>query len=312
MEDLVSSLDRQNAEDLMRPTAPATPGYQSEQLMEHTEQHAQPSVQFPDSGEPSSPREASEQASDDSDSIGVSLEETDMAVLSLEDTIRKYVPDGSELAISLEQRDTTARIFSDGFNATSNENPGFKINEFLDWAEARERPSLLVIQDANIHWSKALCAKYPDSLTPELLAGHIICFHEITSTPGETDSIESRLATLYPDAGFKVSSSDSFMSIDMDKTFTWEEHQFNLDFIFDSYHGEASTHLSKTIENCFRANGRSSRANGRSSRSDVFEKDEQNNWRRISVRLSYIRLAADYRKTGILTCSREIFADDQF
>ena len=164
MEDLASSLDRQTAEDLMRPPAPATPGYQLEQLIEHTEQHAPPSVQFSDSGEPPSPREASEQSSDDSDSIGVSLEETDMTGLSLEDTIRKYVPDGSELAISLEQRDTTARIFSDGDEYAIKEQSGFKINTFLDYAEAFKRPSLLVIQDANIHWSKALCAKYPYSL----------------------------------------------------------------------------------------------------------------------------------------------------
>lgn len=245
MEDLVSSLDRQNAEDLMRPTAPATPGYQSEQLMEHTDQHAPPSVQSSDTGEPSSPREASEQASDDSDSIGVSLEETDMTGLSLEDTIRKYVPDGSDLAISLRQRETTACIVQDGYQfATKNS----ETDELLDMAEACKRPSLLVIQDANIHWSKALRAKYPNSLTPELLAGHIIRFDKIPSTYGETYSIEGRLATLYPDARFKVSSSGSFMSVDMVDTITQEEHRFSLDFIVGSYHGEASTHLSKIIK----------------------------------------------------------------
>jgi hypothetical protein len=305
MEDLVLSLDRQNAEDLMRPTAPAAPGYQSEQLIEHTEQHAPPSVQSPDAGEPSSPREASEQASDDSDPNGVSLEETDMTGLSLEDTIRKYVPDGSDIAISLEQRQTLACYVGDGFEAASLQQSDSEINRFLDWAEARERPYLLVIQDASIHWSKALCAKYPDSLTPELLAGHIIRFDKIPPTYGEPDAIESHLEKLYHNANFTVSSSGSFMSIDMDETFTWEEHRFNLDFIVGSYHGEASAHLSKIIKD-------SSRRCKLNKRSDVFERDEQNNWRRISVRLSCIRLAADFRKTGTLTSCRDIFADDQF
>lgn len=305
MEDLVSSLDRQNAEDLMRPTAPSAPGYQLEQLMEHTEQHAPPSVQISDSGEPSSPRGGSEQASDDSDPNGVSLEETDMTGLSLEDTIRKYVPDGSELAISLEQRDTTAFLVnSDGFQCSA---PGQSsdFDKFLDWAEARERPSLLVIRDANIHWSKALCAKYPDSLTPEFLAGYIIRFDKIPETYDKPNAIKSHVEKLYHNAYFTVSSSGSFMSIDMAGEITQREDRFNLDFIVGSYHGEASKHISKTMED-------SSRRIKLNNRSDVFERDEQNNWRRISVRLLCIRLAADYRKTDTLTFSRDIFANDQF
>ena len=305
MEDLASSLDRQNAEDLMRPPAPATPGYQLEQLIEHTEQHAPPSVQFSDSGEPPSPREASEQSSDDSDSIGVSLEETDMTGSSLEDTIRKYVPDGSDLAISLEQRQTLAWQVGDGtsqFLAEQSDLDEILVSRLTtNWTS----PCLLVIQNPNIHWSKILCARFPESCSPELLAGHIIRFDKIPSTYGEIGSIESRLATLYPGAGFKVFPLDSFMSIYMDDTITQGEHRFNLDFIAGSYHGEAFTHLSKTIKADFRTYQLN-------NREDVFERDEQNNWRRISVRLSCIRLAADFRKIGTLTCCRNIFADDQF
>lgn len=93
MEDLAPSPDPQNGEDLMRPPAPATPGYQLEQLIEDAEQHAPLPVQSSDADEPSSRIEASEQASDESDPTEVSLE----------DTIRKYIPDNSDLANSLER-----------------------------------------------------------------------------------------------------------------------------------------------------------------------------------------------------------------
>ena len=142
-------------------------------------------------------------------------------------------------------------------------------------------------------------------LTPELLAGHIIRFDNIPETYDKPDAIKSHVEKLYHNAHFTVSSSGSFMSINMDDSFARQDHRFNLDFIVGSYHGEASTHLNKTLDDVFHSNKLN-------NRSDVFERDEQNNWRRISVRLSCIRLAADYRKTGTLTCSRDIFADDQF
>jgi hypothetical protein len=147
MEDLALSLDRQNAEDLMRPPAPATPGSQLEQLTGDKEQHAPPPFRVPDSDELSSLVDASELASNFSDLTGVSLEEADLTDLSFEDTIRKYIPDKSDLATSLKQRDTFACLVGDGIEWVTKEQSDLdEINRRLVWAEAHERPSLLVIQ----------------------------------------------------------------------------------------------------------------------------------------------------------------------
>jgi hypothetical protein len=234
----------------------------------------------------------------------VSLEEADLTDLSFEDTIRKYIPDKSDLAFSLEERHTWACLVGDGIEWSTEEQSNVNmIKNYLVRAEARERPSLLVIQDANIHWSKALCAKYPKALSPELLARHIIRFDKLPSTYGTLDAIKGYLWTQYPDAGFKVSSFDSFMSIRTEGTFQDEENRFNLDFIVGSYHDDASTQI--RIVDMSPSSKRIL-----TNRSDVFERDEQDDWRRISVRLSCFRLAADFRKTGALTCSDTTFTDD--
>lgn len=294
MEDLALSLDRQNAADLMRPQAPATPEHRVEQPIKDTEQYAPLPVLSPDADKPSSPIEASQQDSGFSDS----------SRLSLEDTIRKSIPDKSDLANSLGQRHTWACLIGDGIEWTTEEQSDLdEINERLNKAEARGRPSLLVIQDANIHWVKALCTKYPNSLRPELLARHIIRFDKFQFTNSIDDAIQSYLWTHYPDAGFRVTSEGRFMSISTRGMFEDEENQFNLDFIVGSYRGDASTHI----------NSVDTRRRYRRTligRSDVFEKDEQKNWRRISVRLSCFRLAADFRKTGTLTCCGKVFTDD--
>jgi hypothetical protein len=130
-------------------------------------------------------------------------------------------------------------------------------------------------------------------LSPELLAGHAIRIDKILTTCGDVNAIESYLDKLYPDAGFMVSSSGSFVSVDMKGTYQDGENRFNLNFIVGSYHGEAPQHLSIATKG-------SHFIRDLDNRSEVFERDEQNNWRRISVRLSCFRLAADFRKTGYI------------
>jgi hypothetical protein len=281
MEDPASSLDQQHAEDLMRPPAPATPGNQQEQLIEDTEQQAPLPVETSDTDEPSSPIQASVEDSGNSNPTESSLEAT----------IRKYIPDKSELAISLELRETYAYIFGNNTQGSTNVQSDLEcIDGYLTQQEAREGPSLLVIQDANIHWAKALCAKYPEALSPEILAGYLIRFDKIPSTYGKTDAIGSYLEKLYPDAGFRVDLSGGFMLVERSDTWQGLENRFNLDFVVGSYHGDTSTHLSAEALDSFSTNKPG-------TRSDVFERDEQNSWRRISVHLSCIRLAVDFRKT---------------
>lgn len=105
MDDLAPSSDQQDAEDWMYSPAPAPPGRQLEQVKEGTEQQAPSPVQQPDADEPSLPTQASAQAFDDSDSTEVSFE----------DTIRNYIPDESDLALSLQQRHTFAWIVNESW-----------------------------------------------------------------------------------------------------------------------------------------------------------------------------------------------------
>ena len=286
MEDLALSLDRQNAEDLMRPPAPALPVHQVEQLIKDTEQHAPLQGQVSDADEPSPPIQTS----------GQDLGNSDPTDSSFEHTIRKYMPENSDLAISLEERHTFACIVGDddfqkGTDAQSSLND---IKDFLALAEGLEKPALLIIQDANIHWSKALCARYPKILSPELLAAHVIHFDEIPivkSTDGKPKSIESYLDRSCPEAGFSVSWSGDFMSIGMEGILRAKKDQFNLDFVVGLHHGEASAHPGVFFE-------RSMFRRRLAKCSDVFKRDEQANWKRISGRLSYFRLASDLRKMG--------------
>lgn len=139
MEDLALSIDRQNAEEWMRPIALATPGCRPDQ--------------------PTGDTHSSEQRTQVFDQ----LSPANQPEVSFEDTIRRYVPDGSNIALSLEQRESSLWLVYEGGNAlSSNKKPDLNeiIAPFSSIGESIN-PSILGIEDINLEWCKALCARYP-------------------------------------------------------------------------------------------------------------------------------------------------------
>ena len=277
MEDLALSLDRRNAEDLMRPPAPATPGCQLDQVK---------AIQDPD--EPSSLIEACEPVPGDSDPTGVSLE----GKLSLEDTIRKYIPDDSDLALAFKKRKSRFWMVNDQeITLTDDED---LMDSFQTSSRRSKQLELLIIQDVNLDWCKALCAKYKAALDPETIMGHIVRFDKISPATDDAQAVESDLARRYPGLTFGTCSFGNFTSIKANRSadsepFATDESKFRLNLVVEASRSKAREHLSslKIIDLLFCNSP---------VRQEILELDDLNEQRRISAQVSCFRLEADFCK----------------
>jgi hypothetical protein len=196
-------------------------------------------------------------------------DDTNTAKLSMEETLRKYIPDDSELAASIKQRESKLWVVGD----SGNEWPVTDLD--LDYVKVRfmgksaEAGIILFIQDINLDWCKKLCEKYPKVLSPQILAEHVIRFDELPPTHESRQNrkdIEECLQLLYPNT--LILQSPDFMSIHMDHGST----QSNTNgFHFD-------------VENkmpCLDA---------KRFRQDVLSRDTSNTWKRISSRMTCVQL----------------------
>lgn len=140
----------------------------------------------------------------------------------------------------------------------------------------RGRPEILLVENIDLDQCKALCAKYPVTLHPMLLAKHIIRFDEINSTSDSIDAIRKDLKLRYPTAGIKVQSwGDKIMVVgarDLGYSPMVNENGCGL-------------HLDFTVETPQQSEVGPPRG-GRGFREDVFQPDKLNIWRLISVRKS--------------------------
>lgn len=278
MEDLALSLDRRNAEDLMRPPAPATPGCQLDQPIK--------AIQDPD--EPSSLIEACEPVPGDSDSTGVSLE----GKLSLEDTIRKYIPDESDLALAFKERKSRSWMVNDqGIIPTSDK---YLMDSFRTSSRRSKQLELLIIQDVNLDWCKALCAKYKAALDPEIIMGHIVRFDKISPAVDDAQAVESDLAGRYPGLRFGMCSSGNFTAFEAigpasSPSFAADGSKFRLNLVVEASRGKAREHLSEVrIKHPFFWKS--------VFRQMILKSDSLNEQRRISAWVSCLRLEADFCK----------------
>jgi hypothetical protein len=278
MEDLALSLDRRNAEDLMRPPAPATPGCQLDQLIK--------AIQDPD--EPSSLIEACEPVPGDSDPTGVSLE----GKLSLEDTIRKYIPDLSDSALATKERKSRCWMVNDQDIIPTSDK--YLIDSIRTSSRRSKRLDLLIIQDVNLDWCKALCAKYKAALDPETIMGHIVRFDKISPATDDAQAVESDLARRYPGLRFQTCSSGNFTATQANRSsysqpFAIDESNLRLNLVVEASRGKAREHLSKLrLEDQLFWD--------LSVRQEILELDDLNEQRRISAQVSCFRLEADFCK----------------
>lgn len=159
------------------------------------------------------------------------------------------------------------------------------INQRRNVSQHPGRPEILLVEDIDLDQCKALCAEYPATLHPVLLANHIIRFDEIHSTSDSVDAIRQDLKLRYPRAGITVQSSDKFMFVGA-KT---------LDDAPMADDDKRGFHLDFTVENSQRSEA-GLLIDGRDSRNDVFQLDALGNWRLISARMSCFKLATNLCK----------------
>jgi len=197
MEDLASAIDQQNAEDLLRPPALDTPEPRQEQPIEvapASEEHAQ------------SPGPCVLPVEDS----GHNNNDAGIPQMSLEDVIRRRIPDDSELGRSIRQRCSF-------FSAVSHDGtqiPGDPRYFDLDVVRSElQRKGSLIIEDINVDCGKTLCAAYPGVLHPEIMAEHIVRFDEISAVPGIEAEVVRSLESCYPDAEFKAEILGDSMTV---------------------------------------------------------------------------------------------------
>jgi hypothetical protein len=262
MEDLVTEIDEQNKDDWTSPPPRlAAPECQQDRLTEsihHRNRFAVMSIEPAHDPEPDIP---AEDVKYDDDDAGT-------ARLSMEETLRKYISDDSELANSIRQRESRLWIIDD----TDNVWPVSHLD--LDRVRIRlgmsaEGGIVLFIQDINLEWCKKLCAKYPEVLSPQILAEHVIRLDKLPPTHGSRQSIEECLTLLYP--GATIECSRDYVSIQMKHESTQPTAN---GFHFDMESGMPSIEVRKF-------------------RQEVFSRHAFNTWKRSSSRMTCVQLEED-------------------
>lgn len=279
MDDLALSLDRQNAENFSRSPELATSGRQQDH---ESRQLLLPSLQRSDISL------ASARISDHC------FGDVNLAAKSLEDILRKFMPDDSDMALSLNNRKSSVMFmstFGERLIPLGHE-PNFdEVNFYRNSVSRPKGLGTLVIEDVNLKCYQKLCAKYPGVTDPAIFAEHIVRFDDLPVPHGNVRTINERLVTDYPDAVVNVNSSGNFMAIKMrghydhldELHFGWK-HGFHLDTRLEATHGEAQKHILKILGG-LRRHG---------YRADAYERDAPSYWRRISCRTTCFHLEAGF------------------
>jgi hypothetical protein len=216
--------------------------------------------------------------------------------LSLEDTIRKYIPHQSDLALAFKERKTRFWAMNDQhYISESSEYCGLDlVDTFRSSASRSKQLNLLIIQDVNFDWCKALCARYKAALDLEIIMGHIVRFDEISSAMDNAQAVKSDLARRYPSLRFEVYPSGNLTAIEAIvsadyQSFATDESKFRLNLVVEASRGKAREHSSE-LGNKIPFFWKSA------VRQEILESDGLNEQRRVSARVSCLRLEADFCK----------------
>jgi hypothetical protein len=201
MEKPARSTDQRNATDRASASELAAHEFQQDQLTDSI-RHRDQFVAVPE--QPTlheRPVDPAEQPKQDGDNTGA-------ATLSMEETLKRYIPDDSDMARSIKQQKTQVwSIAEDDHWWHEGELNLDRLRKLQ--VQSTEGYIVLFIQDSNLDWCKALCAEYPGVLSPEDLAEHVIRFDGLPSTHLEWDprGIGEKLGSLYPTAKIRVQPS---------------------------------------------------------------------------------------------------------
>jgi hypothetical protein len=271
------SIDQRNATDRASASEPAAHECQQDRLPDPI-RHRDQFVAVPE--QPTlheRPVDLAEQPEQDGDNAGA-------ATLSMEETLKRYIPDDSDMARSIKQRKTQVWSIAEGDHWWHEGELNLDRLRKLQ-VQSTEGYIVLFIQDSNLDWCKALCAEYPGVLSPEDLAEHVIRFDGLPSTHLEWDprDIGEKLGSLYPTAKIRVQPSSNLLCTQVTAERAESETSgFHLDVASGISSSEHKRHVPSLL-----VPDTTSRF-----RRDVFSKDASNTWRRISSRMSCVRLKA--------------------
>jgi hypothetical protein len=289
MEDLVASIDEQNRNDWTSPpprlATPKCPQDRPTESIQHRGQHvvtpAQPTLH-------DEPVNLAEHPRQDGDAIGATT-------ISMDETLRKYIPEDAELVTSIKERKSRLWMIDESGLKFSEDEPQF---DQVNLSRLANVDTVLLIQDINLDWCEKLCAKYPDALSPQILAEHIIRFDQLPTIHGSPQSLpvyKGLLASLYSTSKIMVEAefSGDLVSLEvMGGGPESEKYGFHLDVAIEA----PSSDNKRNIRGLEYFPPRSN------LRRDIFSRDTSNIWRRASSRMSCVQLEATLCKAEDPTC----------
>ncbi|KAM0717871.1 hypothetical protein Q7P37_006203 [Cladosporium fusiforme] len=211
--------------------------------------------------------------------------------MSFEDTLWKYIPEDSDLALSIKQRKCVYSFRGDNSFTLGPEEAVLSAHEVLGYFSDLYGPSspihrTLIIQDINLDWCKALCSGFPGAIDPDFIARHIIHFDKLPAVY-EMEDLQNDLTKRYPHAGTSIESSGNFLGVQMSlSNYAIGGNGFHIDLQIEPSSSEAQQHI-RYLRN----------ARPFASQWDFFERDESNKWRRRSTRVSCCRLEECFCKS---------------
>jgi hypothetical protein len=275
MEELAFSIDQRNATDWASASEPALPKSQQDRLPDSIQHRGQHVVTPAQSTLHDEPVHLAEHPRQDGDNVGA-------ANLSMEETLWRYIPDDSDMAHSIRQRNSRIWIIGEGGILRPQDKNQLDLNivRKLHGVQPTNGSNVLFIRDINLDWCKKLCEEYSEALDPDDLAEYVICFDELPSM--------KELAQRYPDIRIDMDSSGdiAYIHVPVERAES-KASGFHLDVAIgapSSEHGR-DLHWLLMPDTMSRF------------RRDMFIREASSPWRRVTSRMSCVRLKDALCKT---------------
>jgi hypothetical protein len=268
MEELAFSIDQRNATDWASASELAAPKSQQDRLPDSIQHRGQHVVTPAQSTLHDEPVHLAEHPRQDGDNVGA-------ANLSMEETLGRYIPDESDMAHSIRQRNSRIWIIGEGgiLRPQDKNQLDLDIVRKLHDVQPTNGSKVLFIRDINLDWCKKLCEEYPETLDPDDLAEHVICFDELPSM--------KELAQRYPNTRIDMDSSGdiAYIHVPVERAES-KASGFHLDVAIGALSSEHGRDLHWLLMPDTMSR----------FRRDVFIREAFSPWRRVTSRMSYVRL----------------------
>lgn len=294
MEELCRSIGHQNATILTGRSAGPTP----------SAAHVVPSCQQP-YADRSKNLEDQEKMQDGTDDVESSIETNDSeedrnykaqefesADGSFTEELSAYIPKDSVMMKSIRNRKPQGLLINERYTVGCRVHSleGGILRDMSDDSKS-STGSALIIQDINQDWAEILRSEFPKSVQTTFLAEHMVRLDETSVTEASMRQVGTEIINVCPHARMKVTHfNDECIAVDFGFPFQLPKHEgVHVDFLFDT--------MERVPMDYSFLHG---------TRQTVYEKDASKQWRRASHRISWCKLAEQFRKAECL--SLDVFA----